>query len=329
MPNQLTPFSFIAVLGTSPAVLTETLWYLSQQNKIPQDIHILTTETGKQTYYKRLTPEIWACFCLEVWGGFQPEIHFYVPQRLNFTDDDIRTADEDQRFGELTYTVMKTLSQKELPCIGSIAGGRKTMSAHLLNAFALFAKAQDQLVHVLVNPPSLEHNPHFFYPNAQFPDAQIQLVPVQFPRLALLLPQIQHYSIAELFQHFPIHPPQRFILCKTPKPKIQALYQNQILGEIKLTPSFYALCYLLNTYPFLSNQIVYEEANAIRQEAYDDLMPMKPMGKWLDAQDLSKSISKLNKHLSKNPLFKDLCVVSQVGKNETVYSWRVPLQFQP
>lgn len=53
----------------------------------------------------------------------------------------------------------------------SLAGGRKTMGFYIGYALSLYARPQDRLSHVLVNPP-FESHPEFFYPPTTAADTQ-------------------------------------------------------------------------------------------------------------------------------------------------------------
>ena len=54
----------IAGMGTSPAVLTETVWALTHQEQpvVPDEIVVITTKSGKESMHKAImseTPSVW------------------------------------------------------------------------------------------------------------------------------------------------------------------------------------------------------------------------------------------------------------------------------
>ena len=54
----------IAGMGTSPAVLTETVWALAHQEQpvVPDEIVVITTKSGKESLRKAImseTPSVW------------------------------------------------------------------------------------------------------------------------------------------------------------------------------------------------------------------------------------------------------------------------------
>ncbi|SHK45891.1 CRISPR-associated ring nuclease Csm6 [Rhodothermus profundi] len=178
-------YNLLIALGVSPAVLTETIWTLAiehPQPAIPDEIHVVTTLTGERILRHRLfeTPDeegfsVWQRFCREVLqlepeSPEAPTWFIHVPLRGNGLKlDDIRTWDDDRRYAELCYQVVARLcADPEAPrVVASIAGGRKTMSAHLLTAFSLYARPQDESIHVLVHPEqSVLEDLTFFYPRS-------------------------------------------------------------------------------------------------------------------------------------------------------------------
>ena len=171
-----------AVLGMSPAIITETIWALAHQKKpiIPHHVCIVTTVDGKQCLEKTLFDD----------GGWErlrrtlgDEGHA-ITDRLHFgcNADDIQllpAADRKNNLRDITTSedsmatadfIMRKLRQytedPDTRILASIAGGRKTMSALLTSCMILLGREQDRLLHVLVNPPydNPKLNPLFLYP---------------------------------------------------------------------------------------------------------------------------------------------------------------------
>lgn len=208
---QQPPYNLLIAAGQSPQVVTETIFELHRaENRHPASVHVVTTEVGR-AYGRALLlgeertdpirgTEIegadarWPVFCKEVLDR-NPEQHtvdlaFYVPEVEGRGLDDIRQKGDDTRFADLCYRLVEKLTREDaLPLIGSIAGGRKTMSAHLMTAFSVYARPDDRLTHILLTDPSLEQDPTFFYPEAGSPDYSrlLDLVDVEFPRLRTLI----------------------------------------------------------------------------------------------------------------------------------------------
>lgn len=163
------------VSGMSPAIVTETLFALvTQQDFIPDEVHVITTLEGHDRIRKHLLdPET---------GHFHAFLRDYLPGRSIHFDDstihiigaedgnargDIQT-DEDNRVAANTlYRVLRELKATPGTHLhASVAGGRKSMSFYMGQAFSLVAESQDRLSHVLVSE-SFETLRTFFYPTRE------------------------------------------------------------------------------------------------------------------------------------------------------------------
>lgn len=182
----------VSVSGMSPAVITETLYALAVQEKpsiVPDEIHVITTQQGKQRILQDLLdPEQ---------GAFHAFMRDYLPGRSIRFDadtvhvigelrqhkaspfgqlagmpgqvfhelDDITTAEDNEMAANTIYRVLRELKgQPGTRVHASVAGGRKSMSFYMGHAFSLLADADDQLSHVLVNEPFENPQLGFYYP---------------------------------------------------------------------------------------------------------------------------------------------------------------------
>jgi CRISPR-associated protein (TIGR02584 family) len=175
----------IATIGSSPAVLTETVWALARPSRIapsgllpeaviPDEVVVLTTASGAEKINAALFGEnsVWTALrkALKVSDTrltLHPPIVFSLPDGSGGTRPlaDIRTAEENQAAADrILREVCSYAKDEEFRLIGSLAGGRKTMSALLHAAFTLAARPGDRLLHILVSEP-YETLPGFFFPN--------------------------------------------------------------------------------------------------------------------------------------------------------------------
>jgi len=153
------PYVLLAPLGTSPGVLTETVWSLAQDGLVPATVHVMTTATGWEVVAGDLGFETenarWDRLSRGVCGLDRPiPVERHVVRGRNGRElRDIRHEQDDLAFGAACYALVRRLTEatNRPPVVGSIAGGRKTMSAHLMTAFCLCARQQDRLVHVLIS----------------------------------------------------------------------------------------------------------------------------------------------------------------------------------
>mgnify|MGYP001213361769 FL=1 len=210
------PITLIATIGSSPAVLTEALYELHRQNIWPvKKIIIITTALGRQVLEEQLFAYPNGGFyrwCSD--SGIAPH-SIHIDDRWVIPDGetgqplhDIRSSADDRRFAEIVQqTVRKYCQGEDQRVFGLLSGGRKTMGAHLFSAMQLFARMQDQLLHVLVSEP-FDSLPDFFYPERESrllngrdgetydaAHAKITLVNIPFLRLRSYLSDIRESSV--------------------------------------------------------------------------------------------------------------------------------------
>jgi len=184
----------VAVTGSSPAVLTETLWALSQETPpvIPDLVRVVTTTRGASDLqlhllapradWKGLT--VWQALRVELLGesaGKDPRLTLDKPMVISLPDpssgttrllDDIRSPSDNSAAAEaILATVRGFTSDSDNHVLGLLAGGRKTMAALLHAAFSLAGRPSDRLLHVLVNEPfdSPDLSPLFYFPSQPGP----------------------------------------------------------------------------------------------------------------------------------------------------------------
>lgn len=198
-----TPYTLLALCGASPQVITETVWSLATQppHRVPSAVHVLTTALGEAHVQAKLlgvaarNPTTGASIPTgNHWEALRTHLELPdIPFEIHVPDDyrdrllDIQGRHDDEIFANYCYNLVHRLVQEEAPLIGSLSGGRKTMSAHVMTAFAVHARADDALVHVLVQPASLERQ-DFYFPTDAAPDARIKRIDIPYPRLRHLLP---------------------------------------------------------------------------------------------------------------------------------------------
>lgn len=168
----------IAGMGTSPAVLTETVWALAHHEKpvVPDEIVVFITKNGKTLLKKELFDNgVWTDMlkCLAREGiDIDGKLIFgetsirSIPDARGNEIDDLRTGDDNLRAADFMLGELRKYTEDngtELHV--SIAGGRKTMSALLLSCMTLLGREDDKVYHVLL-PQEFEGGttPVFYYP---------------------------------------------------------------------------------------------------------------------------------------------------------------------
>lgn len=186
----------VAGVGTSPAVLTETVWALAHLKfpVIPDEIVVLTTQTGRQKLEREVMtgePSVWSRLVAtlkaakrKVDGKLafgETSIRVFPDARRNPLAD-LRSGEDNLRAADFMLAQLRQYTESpDTVVLASIAGGRKTMSALLLSCMSLLGRADDKVYHVLL-PPEFEGrlDPPFFFPekgavNRSFADSSCEL----------------------------------------------------------------------------------------------------------------------------------------------------------
>jgi CRISPR-associated protein (TIGR02584 family) len=161
--------TFVFVSGSTPQIITETIYAFSQKQPVvqPDEIYIITTSHGRKRIENTL---------LEI-PTLQQLMQEYGLRPVELTDssfilirdddgneiDDIRSEQDNGLTGDVIAALVRRLAEdpaRRLHCC--LAGGRKTMSFYLGAALPLFGRPWDKLYHVLVTP-EFESRPEFFY----------------------------------------------------------------------------------------------------------------------------------------------------------------------
>jgi CRISPR-associated protein (TIGR02584 family) len=202
----------IALLGLSPAVITQLIWHLVHV----EDCRVLgldlwTTESSRTRYTgsQQLDPlhRFWdklqeALGARADWIPADPTASVTPFTHAGTALADIHTTEQSTAvLTQLQHAVRTRTAElpDHTPLIGGLSGGRKTMSAALMTAFVLHGRPQDRLVHISLNPamdthenrpklrnyafPTLESERDFGLPMAQ----QTHAHDVPFPPLPALL----------------------------------------------------------------------------------------------------------------------------------------------
>jgi CRISPR-associated protein (TIGR02584 family) len=149
----------LCVAGLTPQIITETLYVLTVRREIRIDeILVITSTHGKRTVRERLFDSgKWRAFCddypSETAGlRFDPDCLEILKDADGNKLPDIRSTEENESAANQICEVVRNLcEQKETTIYASVAGGRKTMGNYLAFAMSLFARADDELSHVLVD----------------------------------------------------------------------------------------------------------------------------------------------------------------------------------
>ncbi|WP_182407271.1 CRISPR-associated ring nuclease Csm6 [Psychrobacter sp. GP33] len=159
----------LSVMGTSPQVLTETLYAIYKQGKpFPDEVYLITSENAKAKavewlFEKEQIEHLKAHHRLP---DFKFELdHILLMEHDNgeLVFDGSEEQDQQSIADSITRIVAKFTSDENCRIHASIAGGRKTMAFYMGYAMSIFGREQDVLSHVFVSK-DFEFSDQFFFP---------------------------------------------------------------------------------------------------------------------------------------------------------------------
>lgn len=190
--NKSSDFALLAIVGTSPAVLTETVWRLAVPGKgcdgrIPSEVVVLSTSVGAGIFRKSLLStasprkkSVWN----EMLDNLESKYGFHVNDlrdRLEIRSfktgrhtkdgydvemDDTRDNKDCMFVADQMLTTLFELQKKHKKVVVSVAGGRKAMTALMFSCVTLCGRTEDEVCHVLLDPKfECLHTPTYYYPD--------------------------------------------------------------------------------------------------------------------------------------------------------------------
>lgn len=216
----------VSVIGESPAVLSELLWWLCARERTSlAGIEVWATGRGAERLRAGVAGPAWEALQhltgplpMLLSDGTAPDAsHGFRVHRFTCEGrvlDDVRTEQESAAVAATLHDRVRNLRTAlgaHIDIVGSLAGGRKTVSASLQTAFCLQAGPTDRLVHVLLHA-ELEARlraegcmADFWAPEARWEalsgvpvQEQVQVYDVPFPRIRHLVPRRLGRALNEL-----------------------------------------------------------------------------------------------------------------------------------
>jgi len=200
---------FLAVIGTTPQVLTECLYFYSHPHYGNQrtfsQIKVLTTSTGKQELVRTLFNEK-QLEKLEVKLGEKPgffkftktDIIVFTDKAGNELPDLLSSEDNDIARDCITAAVRDFTEASDSRLTATVAGGRKTMSALMALSYQLYARESDELVHIIPHDSRMSDKLWFFPGNNTDADQQLWVSEVPTIRVGRYLAKDLSLSVEAL-----------------------------------------------------------------------------------------------------------------------------------
>ena len=205
----MTKHTLLATIGTSPQIVTETLYAIHHEknHQWPDDIYLITTKKGEPKAVEGLLEKGHLQRLCEELNRPMPKFdatHVLVTPGADGTEvEDARSKEDHAALANfITAQVRERTASPDTTLHASLAGGRKTMTFYIGYAMSLFGRAQDTLSHVLISE-GYENIPDFWFPTqaeayryvdnrGQKQDAsaaKVTLAPIPFVRLREGLPK--------------------------------------------------------------------------------------------------------------------------------------------
>ena len=215
-----------------------------------------------------------------------------------------------------------------------------------MTAFAVYARPQDRLVHLIVHPASAERDPDFFYPHAGS-EARVHRVDVPFPRLRSLLASSPvgvaleegadlRGLLAEIQPHLDAErvPDALSLSFYDGYAELSATGPDIRAMPVRLTPAQAATLAVVaeaiaegGGRTRLDALAVSPPVEAQRTAVIGECGRYTTLTPWTASADVSKAVSRLNAALSESPLVARFASIeSDVHADATEYRWAEPLE---
>lgn len=216
-PHEFSRRVLLAVAGTTPQILTETLYALSQSEPpfIPTEVHVVTTSEGAHRIRLQLLDgnngkfhALCRDYSLSPIAFTEAHIKVVMDEHCQPLKDIVSPQDNQQAADQIVAWLRNFTQDADCAVHACLAGGRKTMGFYLGYGLSLFGRDQDRLSHVLVSPEFESHREFFYKPPVaqtlyarsmvgalmderpvSTGDAKIWLAEIPFVRLRTGLPQ--------------------------------------------------------------------------------------------------------------------------------------------
>lgn len=187
----------VCVSGLTPQIVTETLFCLTFQQKVPIDeLYILTTSRGRDVImglddkvkYPHLKPEL-KRMC-KMYAFKEPtfeynDTHIIVAKEQSIEISDVRNDEDNTLFpNKVCEFINEKTKDRDNVLYCSISGGRKSMGVDLAQALSLFGRENDKLLHVLTH-----ENNEFkgFFPESKKQIKELELAILPYVRLRSII----------------------------------------------------------------------------------------------------------------------------------------------
>ncbi|MEA1876621.1 MAG: CRISPR-associated ring nuclease Csm6, partial [Bacteroidota bacterium] len=200
---------FLAVMGTTPQVLTECLYYYTHEYYKTQrtfsKIKVLTTLKGKEALVQTLFDGGQLSLLESALGvntGYfnfsEADIIVFSDKNGNALSDLLSSEDNDYAKEQVSQTVRELTEISSSRLTATVAGGRKTMSALMALSFQLYGREADDLFHIIPPEERMNDSSWFFPENNSSSDQHLMVSQVPVIRVGRYLASDLSLSVDDL-----------------------------------------------------------------------------------------------------------------------------------
>jgi CRISPR-associated protein (TIGR02584 family) len=236
---------FVAVMGTSPAVLSECLFYYYspyfEKNRHFSEIKVITTSKGRDLLIKTMFDN-GVIKLLEATLDLQSDSIPFIESDIIVIEDETTGEEiQDLLTSEQTEAASKTISDwiklysdiDGVRLTATVAGGRKTQSAIMALAFQLYGRTQDELIHIIAPDERMMDREWFFPSDPGDPSQLLSVSDVPVLRVGRYLSRNLNQSTEDMVREI-----QESLYAARPIERIE-IKKNFIYvddEEVKITP---------------------------------------------------------------------------------------------
>ncbi|MCG9665939.1 CRISPR-associated ring nuclease Csm6 [Vibrio mediterranei] len=159
----------LSTTGTSPQVLTETLFAIAKSGRpFPDEVYVITTQSSKDVLLNGLIRDghleaLKSEYQLPEFTFDESHVWLIENDKGEYIDDAKSIDDQTFMADFITKKVFELTQNDNTAIHASLAGGRKTMAFYFGYAMSMFGRSQDTLSHVFVDD-AYEFVRDFWYP---------------------------------------------------------------------------------------------------------------------------------------------------------------------
>ncbi len=310
----------ICLIGKSPQILTESLYFLVVRHQVRIDkLIIITTSESISEIKDAITKN------LEIFK-VSNKLKYDWQLDYQYASEEIYERQEESSLTKLIFEIVQSekIKGSNLHCI--ISGGRKTMSVDLAIALSIFGGIQDKMYHIVASDKFVKSGKYF--PETEEESRELVFFEKPFVRLKAVEPREKFDGISSLVSEV-----QNSIDSRLDLPELKIYAQDRAIEvngtRIGMQPLPFSVYYFFARIAgtFIRGGKMFSDENAKEiwnyykefSQAYGQFQRVKS-GLWIEGQInfelVQKSISIIRKQLNdsiQNTALSDFYLINTIG----------------